>query len=194
MSDHQPHEGESRSSVFLGGPIQHALCAGDEFDPQLRRSLEAIYETLAREYEVYSAHFAERFGDLTSDLPPQQVAERDFRWMQSCDAFLAVLPDGSEGRPYRTDGTFVEIGWASAMRKPILLLPARSPMTSHHSHLIRGLDAIAEVHIYSVSRALEDPDGLLKQLRKIMTTVLGTAPREMARTPAAAFHPNPEEC
>jgi len=70
------------------------------------------------------------------------VCQRDFAWMLRAKAFIAVLPPDRSGEPIRTDGTCVELGWASALGKPIVIV---RQLSDRHSHLVRGLPKIANV-------------------------------------------------
>lgn len=140
------------AAVFVGGPIQYALNSrGSVFDTKLRTLIESvIHEIEALGCTVLSAHRVERFGVLTPNLSPQEVAERDFKWIRECSLFVPILPLDEEGKPYRTDGTNIEIGWASALSKPVLLLTDGNPPGESYSHLIRGLSALGRIECFDL--------------------------------------------
>lgn len=142
-----------RGRVFVGGPIQHALY-GVLFDDDVRRVIVRITEQLQESgYSVLSAHLSERFGLDTSSLSPHEVTRRDFAWMQDCDIFIAVLVARSDGDLMRTDGTHIELGWASAAKKPIIILTPTA-CVPQLSHLVRGLDQITTVKLLSLEAIL----------------------------------------
>lgn len=146
-------------NVFVGGPIQHAIEEDGFYSPlqhALRSVIDAVKDTGGT---VFSAHVAEKFGADTPLFSPRQVSVRDFDWMQRCDVFIPVLPVRGDTL-LRTDGTHVELGWASALRKPIMVV-TQLPMVSSASHLLRGLPAIADVSLFDVAAVAQSPAELL---------------------------------
>ncbi len=124
-------------TVFVCGPLTEAL-NGQELDEELRGLLELIHETLERgRMTVLSAHRDERWGE--DEPSPEVIAERDLEWMQACDATVMVLATPS--RPiWRTDGTFVELGWATALGKPVVVI---GDLGAYRSALVRGLPSVS---------------------------------------------------
>lgn len=156
-------ENESNSqvhrTVFVGGPIQHAL-RGNAMTPDAQRPIQLMHGMVNDlGATLLSAHVAERFGEDTHSFTPSQVAERDYRWMNSCSIFVAILPCDTVGQLIRTDGTHIELGWASAMAKPIVVL-APAHAHSQLSHLVKGLSSVAQVHILDLEAAMADPTHL----------------------------------
>ncbi|MDX6648236.1 MAG: hypothetical protein QOJ97_187 [Solirubrobacteraceae bacterium] len=144
--------------MFVGGPIQNAMGANGRFDAALRRTIECALDALEQDgFRVFSAHRVERFGDEDVTGRSGQIATRDFGWMNACDAFVAMLPGDVDGTPYRSEGTCIELGWASAMGKPIILVT-----TPHatYSHLILGLGAVARVAWLTAAELQQDPTAL----------------------------------
>ena len=151
--------------VFLGGPIQHCVAPSETFEPAFRRLLQALIEALeAHGFRVSSAHRFECFGEM--DVAGQELAvcRRDFAWMNSANIFVCVLPSAPTGGSVRSDGTCVELGWASALGKPILMVLEE---TDNHSHLINGLGAVADVTVMSVSLVREQPCLLAATARRM---------------------------
>jgi nucleoside 2-deoxyribosyltransferase len=147
--------------VFLGGPIQYAI-SGRGFDGDLRQLISSLYDVLTGAgVEVLSAHVEERFGEIDLSEEALYVTKRDFEWMQRCDAYLCVLPPGEGGRPYRSDGTCIELGWASAMAKPVIMIWEPCLV---HSHLIAGLSAIGNVRYMPIDEVKTDPSSVLSAL------------------------------
>src|SRR4051812_12337067 len=127
-----------QESIFVGGPIQYAL-NGKGFDSSLRSLFMSVHDALERAgYGVLSAHRAEEFGNTTAEFTSDEIAVRDHGWMTNCSVFVAVIPPDSDGIPYRTDGTHVELGWASGQRKPIVLV-ATHPLVTGYSQVVHGL-------------------------------------------------------
>ncbi|MFO0572410.1 MAG: nucleoside 2-deoxyribosyltransferase [Polyangia bacterium] len=164
--------GRPQRTILVGGPIQHAL-VGALFSPVVRRQIEGVLEQIrATGAAVLSAHVVEEYGLKTAQLTPDAVSRRDFAWMRACDLFVAVLPVDADGTLLRTDGTYVELGWASALGKPVLVLV---PDAAQHglSHLVQGLRQVTAVRLYDLGRALEEPGAI----RSVVGSLLDAAPQ-----------------
>ncbi|MFK0289878.1 nucleoside 2-deoxyribosyltransferase [Streptomyces sp. NPDC090442] len=160
-------------NVFVGGPIQHAI-ETDGFYSPLQRALHGIIEAVKEANgTVFSAHVAEKFGADTPLFSPRQVSVRDFDWMQRCDVFVPVLPVRDDTL-LRTDGTHVELGWASALGKPIKMV-TQQPVVDSASHLLRGLPAIADVALFDVHEVAESPAELLESVAQAARPTVGAA-------------------
>ena len=136
--------------LFVGGPIQYATRSDGSFHGETRAVIERIVAALVeRGHKILSAHLHERFGEMDVSGKFQEVCSRDYRWMLQCDLFVAVLPLDGKGNVIFSSGTSIELGWASAMGKPIILVCDPAPK---YSHLIIGLDAIANVIKIDINR------------------------------------------
>lgn len=123
-------------AIFLCGPISNALQNGG-FDPNIRRLLESIEKQLQDGgFIVLSAHRQEDFGKSIPEMP-EEVFSRDWQLAQLSSAMVAVLPPDKQGKLYRTDGTFIEIGWALALGKPLFIVT--DPRATDRSYLLDGL-------------------------------------------------------
>ncbi len=150
--------------VFLGGPMQHAVDRNG-FDPRLRHVLSTTIKVLeSNGIFVFSAHMAEDFGGYDAAGKEDIVAQRDFEWMSQCDVYVAVLPAGSDNLPYRSDGTHVELGWASALRKPIILISSIGVL---HSVLVQGLRILSPVRCMELEGLEMSPESILEVLHAI---------------------------
>ncbi|MED4128870.1 nucleoside 2-deoxyribosyltransferase [Shouchella miscanthi] len=69
-------------------------------------------------------------------MTPEECTEIDFKEISACDLFVAF--PGAPASP----GTHIEIGWASALNKPIVLLLEEE---KDYAFLINGLGTIANV-------------------------------------------------
>jgi nucleoside 2-deoxyribosyltransferase len=152
--------------VFVCGPITHAL-TGARLDEELVRFLGLIHDTLEDGgVSVDSAHRVEGWGLRSNDLPPTSIVERDFAWAKASDAVVAVLELPNQRRPWRTDGTFVELGWASALNKPVIVL---SRMDTNQSSLVRGLPSVfKQIQTLSPEDVSKQPESLLELLASLL--------------------------
>lgn len=153
-------------TVFVGGPIHHAIGNTGEFAVKFEAVLRAVHETLeTRGYRLLSAHQYERFGELDVSTQSIAVCVRDFEWMKLCDAFVAVLPPATKengGTFLRTDGTCIELGWASTMQKPTVLVVDD---IHKQSHLVRGLSGIAPARVLEYSAVTGKPALVVETLQ-----------------------------
>ncbi|KUL36304.1 hypothetical protein ADL22_24865 [Streptomyces sp. NRRL F-4489] len=158
-------------TLFVGGPIQHALVPGGMAAPIrdcLRLAIDRSREAGAT---VLSAHVAERFGADTASFTPEEVSVRDYAWMRQCDVFVPVLPV-LDGTLLRSDGTHIELGWASALGRPIVGITDQ-PFAESASHLLKGLAHVAAATFLSTEDLAGDPavlvDGVLAALGRSRT-------------------------
>jgi hypothetical protein len=104
-------------------------------EPFERARYEALIGHLeGRGYAVHNAHRREAWG--ARFLEPEECTRLDFVEIRGADLFVA-LP-GAPAYP----GTHIEIGWASAFGKPIVLLLEENRT---YAFLVRGLHAVARV-------------------------------------------------
>lgn len=98
--------------VFIGGPITH-LMSEKGFDFDFKKMHERIVEILSKKgYLILSAHIVEKFGENKIE-PDEVIVDRDLSWIDDADLCIFLLPT-DECEPVRTDGTFIEIGYAAA--------------------------------------------------------------------------------
>ena len=162
-SDHRP-------TVFVGGPIQHAL-RGSSMLPDAQTPLCVVHGAVeAIGAHLVSAHIAERFGGDTHSFTPAEVTVRDAQWMRTCSLFVALLPVDASGMLIRTDGTHIELGWASALGKPIIVL---APRNAHPqlSHLVKGLGCVAKVDLLDLDSAISDTASLKALIKSRLYSV-----------------------
>ncbi|MFJ9752873.1 nucleoside 2-deoxyribosyltransferase [Streptomyces chartreusis] len=136
-----------RPVVFIGGPFKGAVDpATGILSHELRgryRRLIGLYEENG--WEVLNAHREEGWGQ--SMVPAATCTARDFYWMETCDLFVAF--PGNPASP----GTHVEIGWASAMGRPMILLLEEE---GGHAALVTGLGEVAPTTRYLTYRPHPD--------------------------------------
>lgn len=148
-------------SVFVGGPIIHAISQG-KYDAPLQILITSILSALEDGgYKVFSAHRAEDFGLDSKKVNSCEIVVRDFDWMNRCDAFVAILPVGRDGA-FRTDGTHVELGWASALGKSIVAV-APLPLPESYGHMLHGLGTFLRVAFVDI-REVEKCPAVLREV------------------------------
>ena len=153
--------------IFLGGPIQALAGDGALLSSARQMIITASNYFSSAGAEVLSAHIIEEFGDLTHKWTPIEVTRRDRDWMQKCDVFIALLPKSSDGKLARSDGTHVELGWASALGKPIILV-VDSDVEGETSHLVKGLGAVAHVTRVDSQALRSDPGRVMKLANDVL--------------------------
>jgi methylase of polypeptide subunit release factors len=151
-------------TVFVGGPFSSGLVYDDEgdpagLDPELKRRLERVHSAFrSAGCRLLSSHIAEKFG---LDVSEHSLVKRDNSWLSMCDLYAAVLPFDSDGSPWRTDGTFVEIGLAVGQNKPVLLI-IEEPARRDWSYYVRDLGAEETVEILPWAAFEKDPEGSVR--------------------------------
>ncbi|GAA0477131.1 nucleoside 2-deoxyribosyltransferase [Streptomyces sp. NPDC046215] len=123
-------------SLFLAGPFLQLL---DPATGEMPEEARAPFSLLIKHFEghgldVHNAHRREAWG--AELMPPDTCTRLDQDGIRDADVFVA-LP-GAPPSP----GTHIEIGWASAFDKPIVLLLERG---REYTFLVRGLDSVATV-------------------------------------------------
>jgi Nucleoside 2-deoxyribosyltransferase len=122
--------------VFVGGPFKSVIDPGTgQMYVRERERIDALIRRLENDgWEVHNAHRREGWG--SAFMSPEECTELDFREISRCDVFVAF-----PGHP-ASPGTHVEIGWASALGKPIVLLLEDG---REYAFLVRGLHTVARV-------------------------------------------------
>ncbi|MGJ8629204.1 MAG: nucleoside 2-deoxyribosyltransferase [Sulfitobacter sp.] len=148
-------------TVFVGGPIQHAM-AKNEFDPQLKKLLKTVSKILKlKDYRVLSAHDEGYLDEPSFEVSSEAAVRRDFESIRNCDVYVCVLPEGAGSLPYRSDGCCVELGWASALNRQIILIGSSEV---RYSQLIEGLAAICDMKFVDLEAFCSQPDLLFDAL------------------------------
>ena len=79
-------------------------------------------------------------------MSPDECTKMDFREIEQCDVFVAF--PGFPASP----GTHIEIGWASALQKPTVLLPKKD---CEYAFLVKGLSQISCVAFLEYEQDIE---------------------------------------
>ncbi|GKX29157.1 hypothetical protein SH1V18_16370 [Vallitalea longa] len=126
-----------RKKCFLAAPFKSLV---DNITSKMKDediiTITNLIQYLERKgYDVHNAHKRESWGK--NFMSPEECTKIDFDEIKSCDLFIAFL--GKSASP----GTHIEIGWASAFGKPIVLLLFNSE--KDYAYLVRGLYTIGNV-------------------------------------------------
>jgi hypothetical protein len=152
------------SSVFIGGPFLGLVDPRTGVMPmeeqtRLRRLIDYFER---RGITVHNAHRREGWG--AKSLGATEATELDYTEIAGSDLFVAY--PGTPASP----GTHVEIGWASALGKPMVLL-----LSAGHSYafLVTGLSRIANVEYIRFDQQGEIYELLDNSIRRLMRRQLG---------------------
>ena len=86
----------------------------------------AVYETMIAWLQSFGEVLTEHVGDISltsrgDDGPDDRfIHDRDMAWLRACDCVVAEVTIPSLGVGY-------ELGWANALKKPVLCLCRRVP-------------------------------------------------------------------
>lgn len=132
-------------TLFLAGPFLQLLDpATGEMPPGTRAPFASLIEHFEEHgFSVHNAHRRESWG--AELMSPDQCTPLDQEEIRKADVFVAF-----PGLP-ASPGTHIEMGWASAFEKPIVLLLEEG---QESAVLVRGLHAVATVE-YVVFSDLE---------------------------------------
>ncbi|KDN84065.1 hypothetical protein ACFV1L_14505 [Kitasatospora sp. NPDC059646] len=125
-----------RARVFLAAPLMRLTGPADSVVTLASRTrLTTLRSTLLRSgAAVYSAHHSDAW--TVAGRAPEPRVPSDFRAMQSADLVFAYI-----GAPLSA-GVSLELGWASALRKPIVLLVDEAIT---HNPLIATIEQVSPV-------------------------------------------------
>jgi len=130
--------------VFLATPFTKHLKV-DGFDKSAFNKITSLI-SLLRDlgYSVFSAHEREAFGKKL--MTPETCTILDFKEMNQCDIVIAIISDNSYG-------VSLELGWASALKKPIILYKNEGQPFS--TPLIEGIGEITDtINVYDIQSLL----------------------------------------
>lgn len=132
--------------IFLGTPITGLLDQNNKFSERNRTYLEHIISSLRRnERNVFCAIEREKWGEelLSGDV----CTWLDYKEMLDADIFISI--------PNKSHGVHVEIGWASALNKKIIILINKK--FGIKSPLIEGLHKLTNTEIITFEDNNEFP-------------------------------------
>lgn len=120
-------------TIFVGGPLTNLM------QTSANAKYKTLFETVVFELSKYAtincAHIEEKFGRKL--FSPNHIARRDLQWIRESDLLVFIFPIcNATSLPLRTDGTFIELGYASACRKEAIIF---MPNHTCHSLLTQGI-------------------------------------------------------
>lgn len=123
-------------TVFVGGPFKGLVDpVTGVIDPAFQRRYARVNDHFrGHGWRVLNAHEEEGWG--AAMVRAADCTGRDLRWMRECDVFVAFPGDPA------SPGTHVEIGWASALGRPTVLVLDRGAV---YADLVTGLHGVAPV-------------------------------------------------
>ncbi|MFB7662628.1 hypothetical protein ACFC1R_01595 [Kitasatospora sp. NPDC056138] len=187
-----------RARVFLAAPLMRLTGPADSVVTLASRTrLTTLRSTLLRSgAAVYSAHHSDAW--TVAGRAPEPRVPSDFRALQTADLVFAYV-----GAPLSA-GVSLELGWASALRKPVVLLVDEAIT---HNPLIATIEQVApvlplvfddtwsqEALRHTVETAL-DWAGMALSLREGFWTAPGDAfptPRQEPQVPGPFGYWSPE--
>lgn len=120
--------------IFIACPISKYI-EGNEFtNNEFKQNIEKIYE-ICQKYtsNIFLALHREEYG---KKLMKDTCTELDFEEMKNSDIIVAIPEDSK--------GTAVELGWASCMKKKVILLLDQN---KRYTPLISGLKDVTDTDI-----------------------------------------------
>jgi nucleoside 2-deoxyribosyltransferase len=154
--------------IFLGGPITH-LSKHPRTSARVEKFL-IIAENTFKEagWAVHSAHITECFG---RDVPTADIiVKRDIEWLSRSSYAIFLLPNDGDQNPLRTDGTFIEIGYAVCAKIPCSILIEN---TDGHSPMIHGLaDFFNQTSLLTIDILRDDPTRIINSIRIASEAIL----------------------
>jgi len=164
----------SKKTILIGGPIQSAIDDAGNFDDNLKTAIMLITNAfIDAGFNVLSAHIVEQFGKNIPETS-ESIARRDYEWMARCDLYVAVFATNAQGEFIRSDGTHIEIGWACALHKPLILVGSGIP-NKQNSHLVRGLSGISKVQFLELIDVISSPTLLITSAKLSMQDGMSTS-------------------
>ena len=152
--------------LFLAAPFTGKInCAKGEIEIGYRTWLASIADRLRQAgHEVVCAHEREAWGaDLDA---PEDAVSLDFQEIDASDAVVAYV-----GEP-PSPGVQLELGYASARRKPIVLFYRRD---SYPPYLTQGISAVTEVVQFSFDHEDYAGERLISVLASLSNAIVGPA-------------------
>jgi nucleoside 2-deoxyribosyltransferase len=147
-------------SLFLAGPFIQLL---DPATGEMPEHARASFDVLIKHFEaqglaVHNAHRREAWG--AELMRPEQCTGLDQDEIRKADVFVAI--PGVPASP----GTHIEIGWASAFDKPIVLMLEQG---REYTFLVQGLHTVATVEYVEYTDAAEALPALDQALQRAVT-------------------------
>ncbi len=134
--------------IFLGAPFTQDINKNTSIvhTHKVNFIINLIEQLEQKGHVVRNAHKREKFGKEL--MHPLVCTKEDFKEIQDCDLFLAIVGNPPSG------GVQVELGWASALNKRIILLLHEE---TEYSPLVNGLSSVTDSKIIRFRDETEIP-------------------------------------
>ena len=140
--------------IYLASPISKYVRTGMNDD--YINTLDTVYGTLNKYGETYYPLKKEAYGEDKEKGKGDVCTPIDFKKVNEADLIVA-FPEDSQG-------VSVEIGWASAAKKDIIVFIDKA---YHQSELIRHIDTITK----TVKIIIDTTDGYRNEADKILNGI-----------------------
>lgn len=168
-ADHTAGDGPAgarpgHTAVFVAGPFLELIdpATGRMPDDQRARFERLIDHLTASGFTVFNAHKREKWG--AAFLRPDQFTRLDYEEIAASDVVVAVPG------PPPSPGTHIELGWASALGKPIVLLLERG---EDHALMLYGLRHVVPTEIVETAGGRFEPPALDQALASALAAAAG---------------------
>jgi nucleoside 2-deoxyribosyltransferase len=156
-----PHQDEKKGhKVFLSARLTKAIKKDGIFDPGTRQAVSAVVNRLKEKgLTVFSAHLVEDFGQ--TKVEPEEFAPRDFKEICEADSVVVLFDEPISA------GTCIEIGWATALQKPVVVFSPEVFYIATEAPMLLGLRQISKVRIErykDVESLLAKVDGYFSEI------------------------------
>ncbi|WJV53691.1 nucleoside 2-deoxyribosyltransferase [Pectobacteriaceae bacterium CE90] len=144
--------------MFLAGPFKSLVNSrsgimSDESITLFSRII-IFFENIG--WNVHSAHRRENWGK--DFMTPDACTKKDYEEISRCDCFVAF--PGSPVSP----GTHIELGWASALGKPIIMLLETQKT---YAYLVQGLNQITRVEYIEYENNSINPEIIEQAIKRL---------------------------
>lgn len=137
--------------AFIGGPISHLMCEKGFTENFVKNHMLIMQILQEVGYQILSAHVIEDYGKEKIE-PDEVIVDRDLKWINEADVCVFLLPVRFN-EAIRTDGTYIELGYASAKcRNIICFWDSNNP--NCYSPMYRGM-TIEKVKMYDINKIKE---------------------------------------
>jgi len=152
-------EVKRKGTVFVSARFTTALQPDGKFDEELKKRIEAVHEAVTEMgMTVVSSHIREEFG--RKKIEAVDFVERDIKDISECNLFILLLDEVISG------GAFTELGWASLLDKPIIILVPETCDIKGTFPMIEGMHRIAQCEIVKYENICKLKDNLKKALQR----------------------------
>ncbi len=146
-------------NIYIACPISKYVREG--FDKEFLEVINEVYEVSKDNcYNVYFPLKEEAFGQDKINGSGEVCTPKDHMEVTKADIIVAI--------PEASMGVSVEIGWASEMKKNILIFIDKN---YHQSELIRYIDTITptkKIYINTANGYLKEKDKIISELKKFL--------------------------